>query len=78
MLSEIQGFITDLEATLIAVAGSVAVIGVLGIGFMYVGSSLPLISDWKQQNPKAFSQVTWGCIFLAFAGSGGVGMLLGF
>ena len=73
----IQDFITELEATLLAVAGSMAVIGVLGLGFMYLGSSLPLISQWKQEHPKAFNDVTLGLIFLVVASGGGIAALLG-
>lgn len=77
IFSKVQDFFKLLEGTLLTISGSVAVIGVIGLGIMYAGSSLPLISDWKQNNPKAFSQVTWGLIFLVFAGSGGVAGLLG-
>jgi len=76
-LQVIQDFITELEATLLAVAGSMAVIGVLGLGFMYLGSSLPLISQWKQEHPKAFNDVTLGLIFLVVASGGGIAALLG-
>jgi hypothetical protein len=75
-MSAIQDFISQLESLLLAISGSVAVIGILGLGMMYVGSSLPLISEWKQNNPKAFRDVTWGLIFLIFASSGGVLALL--
>jgi hypothetical protein len=76
-MDAIQNFIADLETTLLAVSGSMAVIGVLGLGLMYVGSSLPLISSWKQDNPKAFSNVALGLIFLVLASGGGVAALLG-
>ena len=76
-MDAIQNFITNLESTMLAVAGSFAVIGVLGLGLMYVGSSLPLISQWKQDHPKAFSDVTLGLIFLVVASGGGVAALLG-
>jgi hypothetical protein len=46
-MDAIEGFIQDIESLLTALAGSIAVIGVLGLAFMYLGSSLPLISDWK-------------------------------
>jgi hypothetical protein len=75
-MSAIQDFVSQLETLLLAISGSVAVIGILGLGMMYVGSSLPLISEWKQNNPKAFRDVTWGLIFLIFASSGGVLALL--
>ncbi len=73
----IQNFISDVESMLLAISGSMAVIGVLGLGFMYLGSSLPLISQWKQEHPKAFNDVTLGLIFLVIASSGGVAALLG-
>jgi len=76
-LDVIQDFITELEATLLAIAGSMAVIGVLGLSFMYLGSSLPLVAQWKQEHPKAFNDVTLGLIFLVVASSGGIAALLG-
>jgi hypothetical protein len=76
-LDAIQDFIQDLETMMLAIAGSFAVIGVLGLGLMYVGSSLPLISQWKQDHPKAFNDVTLGLIFLVVASGGGVAAILG-
>jgi hypothetical protein len=76
-LDVIQDFIRELESTLLAVAGSMAVIGVLGLGMMYLGSPLPLISQWKQEHPKAFNDVTLGLIFLVLASGGGIAALLG-
>jgi hypothetical protein len=76
-LQVIQDFITALETTLLAIAGSAAVIGVLGLGIMYLGSPLPLVSQWKQEHPKAFNDVTLGLIFLVLASGGGIAALLG-
>ncbi len=76
-MDAIKQFITDFQNMLLAISGSVAVIGVLGLGIMYIGSTIPLVSEWKQNNPKAFRDVTWGLIFLIFASSGGVVALLG-
>jgi hypothetical protein len=76
-MEAIKQFITDFQNMLLAISGSVAVIGVLGLGIMYIGSTIPLVSEWKQNNPKAFRDVTWGLIFLIFASSGGVVALLG-
>ncbi len=76
-MDAIQSFIQEVESTLIAISGSFAVIGVLGLGFMYLGSSLPLISQWKQDHPKAFHDVTMGLVFLVMASGGGVAALLG-
>jgi hypothetical protein len=44
---------------------------------MYLGSSLPLVSQWKQEHPKAFNDVTLGLIFLVIASGGGVAAILG-
>lgn len=76
-MNAIQDFIRELESTLVAVAGSMAVIGVLGLGFMYLGSSLPLISQWKQEHPKAFNDVSLGLVFLVVASGGGIAAMLG-
>ena len=76
-MDAIQNFIAQIEGMLLAVSGSFAVIGVLGLGFMYLGSSLPLISQWKQDHPKAFNDVALGLAFLVIASGGGVAALLG-
>lgn len=73
----IQSFIQDVETTLLAVSGSFAVIGLLGLGFMYLGSSLPIISTWKQDHPKAFNDVAMGLFFVVIASGGGVAAILG-
>ncbi len=76
-MDAIRAAIENLQDLLLAVAGSVAVIGVLGLAFMYLGSPLPLISDWKQNNPKAFTNVSIGLILVVFAAGGGVLTLIG-
>lgn len=77
IFAPIQTFIENLEQTLLAISGSLAVIGVMGLGIMYLGSSWPLLGDWRRDNPKAFSNVTWGLLILVFAAGGGVLGLLG-
>lgn len=37
--------------------------------YMYMGSSWPLIGDWKRDNPKAANQVVIGLLFVVFASS---------
>jgi phage-related minor tail protein len=71
----IEGFFTDLEGLLMLISGSLAVIGVIGLAILYLGSSWPLISDWKRDNPKAASQVTIGLLLLIFVGGGGMAAL---
>ena len=43
----VEGFFTDLKALLQIIAPIFAFLGVVGIGLMYMGSSMPVISDWK-------------------------------
>ena len=73
--TSIENFFTEFEALLLLISGSLAVIGVIGLAIMYLGSSWPLISDWKRDNPKMASQVTIGLILLIFVGGGGLATL---
>jgi hypothetical protein len=41
----------------------------LYLPYMYMGSSWPLIGDWKRDNPKAANQVVMGLLFVIAAGS---------
>jgi hypothetical protein len=75
---QVEGFLTDLEGILTAVATSCAVIGFIGLAIMNLGSSLPIIADWKQENPKAARQVIMGLIILIFVGGGGLTAMLSF
>ena len=75
---QVEGFFTDLEGILTTVATSCAVIGFIGLAIMNLGSSLPLIADWKQENPKAARQVIMGLIILIFVGGGGLTAMLSF
>jgi hypothetical protein len=36
---------------------------------MYMGSSWPLIGDWKRDNPRAANQVVLGLLFVIAASS---------
>ncbi len=51
------------------IAPIAAVLGFLGLGVMYMGSSWPIISDWKRDNPKAANQVVLGLLFVVAASS---------
>lgn len=76
-MDAIQQFVSDAEALLLAISGSWAVIGFLGVGAMYLLSSIPVVSEWKTGNPKAFSNVIIGLVLMMFAGGGGVALLIG-
>jgi phage-related minor tail protein len=65
----IQQLFTDIQDVAQIIAPIAAIIGFIGLGIMYMGSSWPLIGDWKRDNPKAANQVVIGLIFVIFASS---------
>ena len=65
----IQDLFNDIRDVAQIIAPIAAIIGFLGIGIMYMGSSWPIISDWKRDNPKAANQVVIGLLFVVFASS---------
>lgn len=69
-LSEfVQQLFTDIRDVAQIIAPLAAVIGFLGLGLLYMGSSWPIIGDWKKDNPKAANQVVIGLLFVIFASS---------
>jgi len=74
----ISGLVTQAETTMKGIAGSFAAVGLLGLAFMYLGSSLPIVSDWKASHPKAASDVTVGLVILTLVGSGFLTTLIAF
>jgi len=60
---------TDAKTIAQLIAPIAAVLGFLGLGLMYMGSSWPLIGDWKRDNPKAANQVVMGLLFVIAASS---------
>jgi hypothetical protein len=76
--AQIETFFADVETVMLAVATSAAVIGFLGLALMYLGSSIPLIANWKQENPKAANQVVMGLLLLIFVGGGALTAMLSF
>ncbi len=65
----IQKLFTDAKDIAQLIAPIAAVLGFLGLGIMYMGSSWPIIGDWKRDNPKAANQVVMGLLFVIAAGS---------
>jgi hypothetical protein len=65
----IQDLFTDILTTAQTIAPVVAVVGFIGLGIMYLGSSWPIIGDWKRDNPKASNYVIVGLLFVIFASS---------
>src|SRR5579859_779233 len=49
------------------IAPAVGILGFIGLGILYMGSSWPIISNWKQQNPQAAGNVMLGLFFVLFA-----------
>ena len=75
---QVQSFFGDVENVMMAVATSAAVIGFIGLAIMNLGSTFPIIAQWKQENPKAANQVVIGLIILIFVGGGALTALLSF
>ena len=67
--SAVEGFFTDLKALLQIIAPIFAFLGVVGLGLMYMGSSFPVVGDWKKNNPQAASSVVMGLVFVLLASS---------
>ncbi len=65
----VQDLFNDIRDVAQIVAPIAAIIGFIGLGIMYLGSSWPLISAWKQENPRAANQVVIGLLFIIFASS---------
>lgn len=43
----VENFFAEFEALLLLISGSLAVVGIIGLAIMYLGSSWPLIGDFK-------------------------------
>jgi hypothetical protein len=67
--TQIEQFFTDAKSIMQVVAPVVAFLGFVGVGVMYMGSSWPLISKFKRDNPDMASTVILGLIFTIAASS---------
>jgi hypothetical protein len=67
--SSIEQFFNDAREIAKVVAPAMAFIGIIGLGCIYMGSSLPIISSFKRNNPDALNTVTLGLVILIAAGS---------
>lgn len=65
--TEIETFFEDVQALMQVIAPIFAFLGFCGLGLMYMGSSIPVIGDWKKDNPRAASQVIGGLFFVLIA-----------
>ncbi len=65
----VQDLFNDVRDLAQIIAPIAAIIGFIGLGMMYMGSSWPIIGDWKRDNPKAANQVVIGLLFVVFASS---------
>ena len=65
----VQDLFGDIQTAAQLIAPVAAIIGFIGLGIMYLGSSWPLVGDWKKDNPKAANQVVIGLFFVIFASS---------
>lgn len=65
----VQSLFTDLQTAAQTIAPLTAVLGFLALGFMYMGSSIPFVAEWKRENPKAVHHVVMGLLFVVFSSS---------
>ncbi len=65
----IEQFFTDTKDVFKVIAPAMAFIGIIGLGILYVGAPLPVVSKFKRDNPDAFTSVTLGMVFLLAAGT---------
>ncbi len=65
----VQDLFNDIQDVAQIIAPIAAIIGFIGLGVMYMGSSWPIVGDWKRDNPKAANQVVIGLLFVVFASS---------
>jgi phage-related minor tail protein len=65
----VQNVFNDIRDVAQIIAPIAAIIGFIGLGIMYMGSSWPIVGDWKRDNPKAANQVVIGLLFVIFASS---------
>lgn len=63
----IEQWFAEAQAVAQLVAPMAAFLGFVGLGVMYLGSSWPIIGQWKQDNPRAANQVVMGLLFIIAA-----------
>src|SRR5579864_3225309 len=67
LLAQLTQIFTSLIQIAKTIAPAVGILGFIGLGILYMGSSWPIISTWKQQNPQAVGNVMMGLFFVLFA-----------
>ena len=65
--TQLDSIFTSLIQIAKNIAPAVGILGFIGLGILYMGSSWPIISTWKQQNPQAVGNVMMGLFFVLFA-----------
>jgi len=66
--TQIDSVFTSLLQIAHNIAPAVGILGFIGLGIIYMGSSWPIVGTWKQQNPNAAGQVMLGLFFVMFGG----------
>jgi len=65
--NSVNNFLSGVTGIVRQVAPFVALLAFIGLGIMYMGASIPMIADWKKDNPKAANSVVLGLIFVLLA-----------
>jgi hypothetical protein len=63
----LEQWFTEAQSVAQILAPMAAFLGFIALGVMYMGSSFPIIGQWKQDNPRAANQVVMGLLFVIAA-----------
>jgi hypothetical protein len=67
--SQIEQFFNDIKDVLKIIAPLMAFIGIVGAGIIYLGSSWPIVSKLKRENPDLMNNLFIGMGVLLAAGT---------
>ncbi|MHB8629183.1 MAG: hypothetical protein ACYDBJ_21645 [Aggregatilineales bacterium] len=67
LATQLNDMFTSLLTIAHNIAPAVGILGFIGLGLMYMGSTWPIIGPFKQQHPQAASDVMLGLFFVLFA-----------
>ena len=67
--TQITTFFNDVKDIAKIVAPVMAFVGIIGAGVIYTGAALPIIGNWKRNNPDLMNTIFVGMIVLIAAGT---------
>lgn len=73
----VRSFLCEVYNTVLFAAGVMALIGCLGLALMYFSSTIPVLKQWKEENPRAAGAVVTGMFVLLLVSGGTVAGVVG-